>query len=69
MASIRPALNKSALRTMAKKNKKKKSGPVSIHVEIDGTEIAATANKHSADVDRLLVLRGAIEDGTSSRER
>jgi len=43
---------------MAGKNKKER--PVEVRIRIDGLDIAATANKHSAEFDRLLKQRGAV---------
>ncbi len=37
----------------------KKNQPVEVRIEIDGLEVTAVSNQHSADVDRLLELRGA----------
>ncbi len=42
---------------MAKK--KKKDQPVEIRIEIDGLNVAAVPNKHSAEFERLLEQRGA----------
>ena len=41
---------------MAKKNKNQ---PVEVRIEIDGLDVSAVLNKHSADIDELLKLRGA----------
>jgi hypothetical protein len=41
---------------MAKKNKNQ---PVEARIEIDGLDVTAVTNRHSADIDRLLELRGA----------
>ena len=41
---------------MARKNKNQ---PVEVRIEIDGLDVTAVPNRHSADIDRLLELRGA----------
>ncbi len=41
---------------MARKNKNQ---PVEVRIEIDGLAVTAVSNQHSADIDRLLELRGA----------
>ena len=38
---------------------KKKNQPVEVRIEIDGLDVTATPNKHSAGFDRLLEQRGA----------
>ena len=38
---------------------RKKNQPVEVRIEIDGLDIAAVSNKHSAEFDRLLEQRGA----------
>jgi len=38
---------------------KKKNQPVEVRIEIDGLNVTAVPNKHSAEVDRLLEQRGA----------
>ena len=38
---------------------KKKSQPVEVRIEIDGLDLTAVPNKHSAGFDRLLEQRGA----------
>ena len=37
---------------------KKKNQPVEVRIEIDGLDVTAVSNQHSADIDRLLELRG-----------
>jgi hypothetical protein len=45
---------------MAKKNKKKKKNqPVEVRIEIDGLDVTAVPNEHSAEVDRLRDKGGA----------
>jgi len=39
--------------------KKNKNQPVEVHLRIDGLEVTAAPNKHSADLDRLLERKGA----------
>jgi hypothetical protein len=39
--------------------KKNKNQPVEARIEIDGLDVTAVTNQHSADIDRLLDLRGA----------
>ncbi|MBT8082012.1 MAG: hypothetical protein KJO56_06290, partial [Gammaproteobacteria bacterium] len=39
--------------------RKKKNQPVEVRIEIDGLDVTAVTNKHSAGFDRLLELRGA----------
>ncbi len=41
---------------MARKNKNQ---PVEVRIEIDGLDVSAVQNRRSADIDRLLELRGA----------
>ena len=38
---------------------KKKNQPVEVRIEIDGLDVTAVSNKHSAEFDRLLEQRGA----------
>jgi hypothetical protein len=38
---------------------KNKNQPVEVRIEIDGLDVTAVANQHSADIERLLELRGA----------
>ena len=38
---------------------KKKNQPVEVRIEIDGLDVTAVSNKHSAEIDRLLEQRGA----------
>jgi hypothetical protein len=38
---------------------KKKNQPVEVRIEVDGLDVTAVPNKHSAEIDRLLERRGA----------